>query len=124
MKQFLKFDNQEAVWFEEKGVLYVHIDSIFHSAGKQYGWEGDPAGIGLNEKLITFAVSEYATILLHIGNSPTLYSINAVDWKLFSFEHKSFYVKETEKGKIVLFIMQVSQLKQINSEVETQAVLP
>ena len=49
MKKFLKFDNQEAIYYEDKGILYAKIDSVFNSAGIQYNWKGDPRGVPCTE---------------------------------------------------------------------------
>lgn len=122
-KQRLNFDNQEAIWDEERGILFVHINEPFHSAGIMYGWEGCSEGVGINEKIIAFGVKEYATIVASIGINRIPLYIEAFKWRDFCLKHNSFYIKDTDKGKITLFVIQSSQLKPIRIRAESSQTL-
>lgn len=125
MRRTINFENQEAIWDEERGILYTHITESFHSAGNTYGWQGDPAGVGLNDKIIEFSVKQFATIIMTIGTDQTPLYTEGYKWRDFCVQHNSFYIKNTDKGKITLFVIQLSQLKQaLLKEEETQTLLP
>jgi hypothetical protein len=125
MREILTFEGQEVEYFVEKKILKLNIKEPFHSAGNQYHWNGDPEGIGINEKIIKFASKQDANLLITIGEERVYYWIEAWIVESFSENTKSFYKKKTDKSTINLYVFPFSRLNCLHTEPnqEVQAVL-
>lgn len=93
MKKILNYDGQEASWDTEEKILYVNIKEPFYSAGKIYGWEGNPMGVGINKGFVELAVNYGGTIRFTVDNHPIVYNIDAIRFKKFVTQHNSIWIK-------------------------------
>ena len=101
--------SQEIEYYPEKNVILTTIDELFHTAGNIFRWRGDPHGIGLNEKIINFAIDREAIIAVKVTTERKYYAIHSKDWKDFSDKHNSFHVTKTKAGNpIKLYVCQAS----------------
>lgn len=97
----ITLDSQEIEFHESTRLIFLHIDEPFYTAGKMFAWEGNALGIGINEKIMDFAIKNNARICVTVANNPDLYIKTAVKLKKFCDEKKSLYSTKGTKLYVI-----------------------
>lgn len=113
MSELLCYDSQEAEYFIDKNIIKLKINEPFHSAGSQYKWKEiyGKEGIGINEKLITFAVERDSTLLIQINND--FYSIDSWIIQDFCEKTNSIFIKKVQNKEVILYVFPTINLNKL-----------
>lgn len=69
----------------------IHILSPYFSAGKKYGWKGNPVGLGINIKLLEGS----GEICVRVGDSKDIWKMEKSKALEFIKKYNSFYKART-----------------------------
>jgi hypothetical protein len=109
MTYLKKFDSQIVEVFPESGLIKTHIREAFHIAGKQYGWAGNPIGIGIAEEIVEFAAADNMDICVTVGDNPTIFCMNSRHWTELAKKFNSYYPIGDKK----LVVVPWSEMKRV-----------
>lgn len=89
-------------YYQYMGVLFTVIREPFYSAGKQYGWSGNPIGLGLSQQALDHALRNSLLIRVQVGTTDKMYETSPRQWLDFARQHHALQ----QRGDTRLFIMQ------------------